>query len=113
MYKYIFTGFVLATLVTELYAKSFMDCPDPGKAKVTVYDNEVSTTVVGSAIKVRVPDTFFLTKPITCITVFDNEESDSVPVIEEGGVNQEYVIISIQPSITELLSFRIVVYTDV
>ncbi|XP_050512294.1 uncharacterized protein LOC126888243 [Diabrotica virgifera virgifera] len=92
-------------------ARDLVVCPDTSLAKTQVYDKEVATTVVGSSIRVRIPDSLFFQNKITCIIILDNLDSQDVPNIEEGGLNENYALISVEPSLTELLSFRIQVYT--
>ncbi|XP_072393421.1 uncharacterized protein [Diabrotica undecimpunctata] len=92
-------------------AKDYVYCPDTSLALNQVYDKEISTTVVGSSIRVRIPDSLFFQNKITCIIILDNLDSQDEPVIEEGGVNSNYALISVEPSLTELLSYRIQVYT--
>ncbi|XP_050512298.1 uncharacterized protein LOC126888247 [Diabrotica virgifera virgifera] len=92
-------------------AKNLVDCPDTSLARNEVYDKEISTSVVGSSIRVRIPDSLFFPNKITCIIILDNLDSPNIPFIEEGGLNQNYALISVKPSGTEILSYRIQVYT--
>ncbi|XP_072393428.1 uncharacterized protein [Diabrotica undecimpunctata] len=110
--KTVLFGLLVVLLVNYSLAKDLTVCPNSDKATKAVYDKEVATSVVGSTIRVRVPDSLFLKKPITCIVILDNNHSDSVPELEDGGVDSTWVTINISPAITELLSYRIQVYTN-
>uniref|UniRef100_A0A6P7F2W1 Uncharacterized protein LOC114325742 n=1 Tax=Diabrotica virgifera virgifera TaxID=50390 RepID=A0A6P7F2W1_DIAVI len=107
-----FLCFVICILFQNAASRDLNDCPDTSRAVEVVFDKEVSTSVIGSVVCVRIPDDGLLKNPITCISVTDNRHSDNTPEVQAGGVGYPYAVVSVYPRMSELLSYRVVAFVD-
>uniref|UniRef100_A0A6P7F2V8 Uncharacterized protein LOC114325738 isoform X3 n=1 Tax=Diabrotica virgifera virgifera TaxID=50390 RepID=A0A6P7F2V8_DIAVI len=111
MSKTIVTLIFVCCIVAHVQCKTFVDCVDTENPGALSFDEQISS---GShkSIREQIPANprNWFKSAISCIMIYF-ENNNNTPVIYEGGVGSEYVVIDLDFSSVLQSTYRVQIYT--